>query len=249
MRSRPRVGVSAHRCLTREAVEAALALDVDFVEFDLQRCGDGTLVVHHDPVLDVDGREVPLRRVSGAEARALRPGLLSYDEVLTLLAGRRRAHIDLKASAARSATAVAAVGRAVEALGPEGFVVTTGRDETVREIRDWADNQGMTVLAGLSLGRNTRGFSPWEQLRIRWSELMPGRRVRQSRATVVVAHHSLALLGVARFARRHDLPLLVWTVDTPGALRHWMRPGRAWLVTTNHPALALRVRAAERIRS
>jgi glycerophosphoryl diester phosphodiesterase len=66
---------------------------------------------------------------------------------------------------------------------------------------------------------------------------------------VVVAHHSLALLGVARFAHRHGLPLVVWTVDTRGALRHWMRPGRAWLVTTNHPALALRLRAAEKIRS
>jgi glycerophosphoryl diester phosphodiesterase len=42
---------------------------------------------------------------------------------------------------------------------------------------------------------------------------------------------------------------VVWTVDTRGALRHWMRPGRAWLVTTNHPALALQLRAAEKIRS
>jgi glycerophosphoryl diester phosphodiesterase len=31
-------------------------------------------------------------------------------------------------------------------------------------------------------------------------------------------------------------------VDTPRALRYWLRNGRAWLVTTNHPRVALEVR-------
>jgi glycerophosphoryl diester phosphodiesterase len=34
----------------------------------------------------------------------------------------------------------------------------------------------------------------------------------------------------------------VWTVDTEESLRYWLRPGRAWLVTTNHPGLALSLR-------
>ena len=58
----------------------------------------------------------------------------------------------------------------------------------------------------------------------------------------MVAHHTLARLGVAAYARRRELPLLVWTVDSQESLRYWMRPGRAWLVTTNQPGLALRVR-------
>ena len=53
----------------------------------------------------------------------------------------------------------------------------------------------------------------------------------------------LARLGVASYARRRGLPLLVWTIDAEKALRYWMRPGRAWLVTTNQPGLALRVRS------
>ena len=47
-------------------------------------------------------------------------------------------------------------------------------------------------------------------------------------------------------ARRRGLPLLVWTVDTERSLSYWMRPGRAWLVTSIEPALALRVRDAGR---
>lgn len=248
MKARQRTLVSAHRCVTRKRIEHAVSLGVDYVEFDVQRCRDGALVVHHDPTIVVDGAEIGLEDISGEEARRLLPELLGYADTLELLAGRARAHIDLKASAARPDTGVAAASRAVEVLGPEGFVVTTGSDRTVRAIRDWGESRGLEVRAGLSLGRNTRGFSLLEQVRIRWSELMPRRRVRRSRASVVVAHHSLALLGVARFARRHRLPLLVWTVDTPGALRHWLRPGRAWLVTTNAPELALRVRGAARLR-
>ena len=59
----------------------------------------------------------------------------------------------------------------------------------------------------------------------------------------MVAKDVLARLGVAGFARRRGLPLLVWTVDSERSLRYWMRPGRAWLVTTNQPGLALEVRS------
>ena len=76
----------------------------------------------------------------------------------------------------------------------------------------------------------------------RWSELVPAPRVADSGADVVVANHWLALGGVARFARGAGLPLLVWTVDHPVLLRYWMHPGRAWLVTTNRPELALSLR-------
>jgi glycerophosphoryl diester phosphodiesterase len=250
MRRRERVQVSAHRCLTRSRIEHALSLDVDFVEFDVQRCAGGEFMVHHDPTLLVGEDEIALSETTRERLQELAPDLLSYDDALTLLAGRRRAHIDLKASVSHDPVAsVAVVARAVDVLGADGFVVTSGDDHTVKAIRDWGDAHGHTLLAGLSLGRNTRGFSLLEQIRIRWSELMPRHRVRHSRASVVVAHHSLALLGVARFARRHDLPLLVWTVNTPRALGHWFRPGRAWLVTTNHPEVALRIRGAERLRS
>jgi glycerophosphoryl diester phosphodiesterase len=245
---RTRALISAHRCVTRAQIEQALTLAVDFVEFDVQRCRDGALVLHHDPTFRRGEEEVAFAETDSQRLHELLPDLLTYDEALHLLAGRCRAHIDVKASATGTETVLAMTARAVEVLGADGFVMTTGSDRAVRAIRDWGDDHGLDLLAGLSLGRNTRGFSLREQVRIRRSELMPGRRVRHSRASVVVAHHSLALLGVARFSRRHRLPLLVWTVDTAGSLRHWLRPGRAWLVTTNHPELAILVRGADRIR-
>ena len=60
---------------------------------------------------------------------------------------------------------------------------------------------------------------------------------------MLVPHWALALAALARGARRRGVPVLVWTVDSPRALRFWLRPGRIWMVTTNRPEDALAVRA------
>ena len=213
--------VSAHRCLTSEDIESAIALGADYVEIDVQRTADGSLVLHHDPV------DVPSL------------ALLRYDEALGLIAGRARVHLDLKFHGHE----VEAVALAVERLGTDHMLVTTGHDDGVRSVRDWADASGHHLMVGLSLGRGVPGFALWQLLKVRASEIWPEVRYGHARANVAVAHHWLARIRVARFARRHRLPLLVWTVDTPRSLAYWMRPGRAWMVTTNEPALALRLRA------
>lgn len=229
---RPPVLVSAHRCgagedvaseNTLHALERALALGVEYVEFDVQRREDGSLVVLHED----DGRVDVVR----------------YDDLLAALAGRAAAHLDLKFGSPGGVHEIAAVHRALEALGPGPHVVTTGRATTARALREWADAEGHELLVGLSIGSGVAGL-PWrEQVRRRRSELFPGDRVAASRADVVVAHHVLALLTLRRLARRHGLRLLVWTPDHPLVLAYWMRRGRAWLVTTNHPARALAARA------
>jgi glycerophosphoryl diester phosphodiesterase len=258
--------ISAHRCgagrdleleNSRQALDQALGMGVDFVEFDVQRCRDGTLVVFHDEWVEIDGEPVPIGNLTHAElaARTARP-LLEYADVLDALADSgARAHLDLKFTSPRElyddpdrpAHELTATRQAVERLGLGNLIVTTVDDRAVRVLRDWADGldgTGPELLVGLSLGRTVRGL-PWHrQLRVRLSELLPRLRYLESRANLVVANHFLARVGVARFARRHGLPLLVWTVDTPGSLRYWLRPGRAWLVTSNFPVQALAIRAS-----
>lgn len=213
--------ISAHRCLTAAEIEHAIALGADYVEFDVQRIADGSLMLLHDLVDDPP------------------PGTLGYAEALDLLAGRARAHLDLKLRGGE----IPIVAEAIERLGTDRLLVTTGHDDAVRALRRWARSEGHELQVGLSLGRGVKGFSLWHALRVRTSELFPGVRYRSTGANVVVAHHWLARLRVRQFADQHELPLLVWTVDTPRSLAYWIRPGRAWLVTTNQPELALRLRA------
>jgi glycerophosphoryl diester phosphodiesterase len=233
---RGQVLVSAHRMGARgdrprentlPALEAALALGVDYVEFDVWRRDDGSYVVAHDPEHDLG---------------------LPYEVVLRAFQGRAHAHIDLKFTSPGPAYEdgraweVEAARLAVDVLGHDRMIVTTGHDLAVRAVRDWGDAEGLDLRVGLSLGRSIRRLSMIRRVTVLRAELFPHVRIRESRANLVVAHHVLARLGVALFARRRGIPLLVWTVDTPRALRYWLRPGRAWLVTTNHPGLALRLR-------
>ncbi len=232
------------------ALERSLELGVEYVEFDVQRCNDGTFVVAHDSHVIVDNHHLAISSLTPAQVEVLAGTVVGYDDVLARIKGRAKAHIDLKFASPDEAYAdpaatyeVAVVRRAAEVLGDEFLIVTTQDDRSVRAIRDWADAEGHQLLVGLSLGRSVRKL-PWSQkVRVRFSELRPKHRFVESRANLVVAKHTLARLGVAAFARRRHLPLLVWTVDTEDALRYWMRPGRAWLVTTNQPSLALRVRS------
>jgi glycerophosphoryl diester phosphodiesterase len=213
------------------ALEDALALGVDYVEFDVWRREDGSFVVAHDPDHDLG---------------------LAYDDVLAAIDDRAHAHIDLKFTSPRdayesgAAWEVEAARRAVTVLGHERMIVTTGHDLAVRAVRDWGDANGLDLKVGLSLGRSVKKLSWLRRIEVRRSELFPHVRIRRSRANLVVAHHALARLGVAGYARRRQLPLLVWTVDSEDSLRYWLRPGRAWLVTTNQPGLALTLRSGVR---
>ena len=224
---------------------------MDYVEFDVQRCNDGTFVVAHDSWVAVGDHHLPVASLTPPQLEVLAGIVVRYDDVLARLAGRARAHIDLKFTSPDEAYAdpgstyeVAAVRRALEVLGTGYLLVTTHEDKAVRAVRDWADAEGHDLLVGLSLGRSVRGL-PWLEAGARSASRSCCRTLRyqESRANLVVAQHVLARLGVAAFARRRHLPLVVWTVDSEDSLRYWLRPGRAWLVTTNQPGLALQVRS------
>lgn len=231
--------VSAHRCGAGDdpqgenslhALEHSVALGVDFVEFDVRRRADGHLIVAHDR--PDDGVQV-----------------LAYDDLLARLSDRAGAHIDLKFGSPPelyerlgACWEVEVVKRALKQLPADRVVATTGRVPAARALRDWADAEGLDLAVGLSIGSSLRGLGVRDAVASLRRQLAPERRFVQSRADVVCANHGLALLRLRRFARAHGLRLMVWTVDHPALLRWWTRPGSAWIVVTDHPALALRDR-------
>jgi glycerophosphoryl diester phosphodiesterase len=247
--------ISAHRCgagsdldleNTKAALDRALTLDVDYVEFDVQRLGDGTFVLFHDDFVELDGQTVPMAGLTFEQFSGMADHFMRYDDVLAALKGVKHAHIDLKFVSPESSYVdpestyeVAATKQALEILGAGQFIITTLEDRSVRAVRDWADGVGLDLLVGLSLGRDIAEMSLVEAGRTRLSEFFPGARIRDSRANLVVCHQRIARYTVARFARQRGLPLLVWTVDEPEALAYWLAPDAAWLVTTNYPERAI----------
>jgi len=238
-------GGHGHGENSRGALERAAALGCEFVEFDVQVTSDGQFVLFHDARVRVGRKVVPISSVSYQHLVQHRD-LVTLPEAVQILAGKAKAHVDLKFVSPDDAYAhpdttmeVKAVAQVLEHLGADAFIVTTQYDRSVRALRDWSDTHAPGLLVGLSIGRGLVGVGPVRLFR--YSELFPQRRLEASRANLVVVYRGLARMRLAAVARRLGLPLLVYTVDNPRALRHWL--SRAWLVTTNVPAQALTLRA------
>ncbi len=228
----------------------ALALGADFVEFDVRRTADGVFVVRHDREIFVGGEQRRIDTVTLDELHADGQDVLTYAAALDALHGHASAHIDLKLSAPartydgpdKQTWEVQATALAVAALGADRIVVTTGKDRAVAALVRWSRTACPELLVGLSLGGSRSDWSLRRQVAGRWSEFFPARRVAATGANVLAVNKWLARFGVARWAHRHGLRLLVWTVDDRRGLRRWLRDPRCWLVTTNNVRVAVRIR-------
>ena len=207
----------------------AIELGVDFIEFDVRRTCDGAYVIYHDP-------QTPSGRVVNEITRAefsseLGRRALGLDELLEIAKGRVALHVDLKEVGYE-----AAIVRLVQANFAESqFVITSLEDVSIRTIKE----EFPTVRAGLSLGRDMTHASRLQRLRVRLSELFPGRRLKACRADFVAVHKRLATLRVLEYCKRNEMPAWVWTLEDEFEIARFLSDPRVAVVITDRPDLAL----------
>lgn len=243
-------GPHADRENTLAGLLDAATLDVEYVEFDVQRCRGGVHVIYHDDTVEGDdGGRVPISRLTFEEFARRAGRHLLLEDALAVLRDRKKVHLDLKflsdpddGGSDGHGHEVALVEHVIGVMGAENVVVTTLEDESVRLVRAWARDRHPGLLVGLSLGAGVSLRHPVRAVATRLSELFPGRRLRRCDANLVVSEKTLARLAVARWAWRHRVPLLVWTVDDPRQQRYWLADPRVWLLTTNYPRRAAELR-------
>jgi glycerophosphoryl diester phosphodiesterase len=219
--------ISAHRAgETPEAYEAAAAAGTDYVEIDVRRTGDGELVAHHDDrVRGLQLAQASYRDLCAVAGRAV-PRL---HDVLTVIAGRAAAHLDLKEAGCERA----AVALAADVLGPSEVIVTSRRPGSIAIVkREFAG-----VRAALSLGRG------WYQpAGVR--DVFPLRRLRACGADWVAVNHWLARLGVLERCARHGFRAMVWTVNADPLMRRFLADPRVAVLITDRPDRAAQLRHA-----
>jgi glycerophosphoryl diester phosphodiesterase len=242
-------GPDASRENTLEAMIEAATLACEYVEFDVQRCRGGIHVLYHDDFVLDGRRRLPIAALTFEEFTKYADTWLLLDDALRIFRDRKKVHLDLKflsdpedGGREGHGHEVALVAHVIDVMGAENVIVTTLEDDSVRAVRRWSRDRYPGLLVGLSLGRDVTGRGVAGAVRVRLSEAFPGRRLRRCDANLVVCEKNLARFRVAGWACRHGLPLLVWTVDHPRGLRRWLRDPRVWLITTNYPRRALRLR-------
>lgn len=232
--------ISAHRggsetapAETYDAYHAALESGADYLEFDVRRIADGTLVASHRARF---GRE---RDISGLTYATLCD--LAGHEVpkiaglLRLLAGRAGAHVDLK----EPECADAVVELALSLVGPADIVVTTRETAIVHALKQ----RYPAVPAGLTMGGDLAERARFALRRASDLQLSRLDDVAAAGADVAVIHHRLATTRLLADCRRRGIQTMIWTVNNDRALARWLARPNVDVLVTDRPA-----RAAERAR-
>ncbi|TYB46703.1 glycerophosphodiester phosphodiesterase [Actinomadura chibensis] len=223
---RPKPAISAHR--RDEAgltgLTAAVESGAEYVEIDIRRTGDGRLVVHHDA--EVGG--LALKRLTYERVQDLSPRPVPLvSDAMRIIAGRAQGHLDLKERGCEHET----VELAMDAFGPDGFVVTTREVVSLVQIK----KSFPRARTALSVGRNL-----WERGVAR--DFAPLRLIRRAGADMVAVNHRLARVGVLRQCARAGIPAMVWTVNAEPVMRRFLRDPRVAVLVTDRPGTALELR-------
>lgn len=219
------------------AIETALAIGVDRIEFDVQVSGDGQLMLVHDDVLRLpDGRRVPIKRTSAQTIRDTLPGMLSMDEAIELIGNRSKLLIDVK-SPGYDRQVADAIRR--HALGSSAIVSSTWA-AVLRQLK-----RALPELSiGLSTGHMAGGIA-FEPARVVVASslrtLIPMPLLSAARAigaTDVMLHHRVVDARTVRTMHSCGIRVNAWTVDHPKRIRAMLDLG-VDAVISNRPDLVM----------
>ena len=235
-----RPAVSAHRggrehapAQSWAAFSSAIAMGVDYIEFDVRRSADGRFVAHHDDRIGPSGPLV------GERTYAELCLLAGYEiplvlDVVAMTRGRCVAHLDLKDVGHEHDV----VKNALDIVGPDGVVVSTLNEASLRAVRELDP----TVRTALSLGQGLPGRGrPRSRPRPRKDCSL--RRIVASGCDWVVLNHWLLTGGLLRNCAARGIGVMVWTVNDARRVRDYLTDDRIGVVITDRPGQALAIRA------
>jgi len=240
-----RAAISAHRGGSEFAPEgsyaayrSALEAGAEYVEFDVRRTADGTLVSCHPARLGwgqaVTAVSYPrLCRLAGYQVPRM-------TDVLPMLAGRAVAHLDVKQAECGGEITEIAAG----ILGPAGVLVTTGDVPLAAGLK----RRFPAVPVGLSIGGDLAQAARFAARRAREPGLSRLDQVLAAGADWAAVHGRLARSGVLAECRRRRVKTAVWTVNSDRELAHWLASPLVDVLVTDRPARAidLRTRSGQR---
>ena len=215
---------------TLEAFQRTADVGAGWVELDVRRLRDGTLVVHHDPAfngtllstLSLDA----LRSLSAEEGFAV-PTL---EEALAFCTGRVGVDIEIKEQGVSAQVA----DIAQRTMQPDQYVYTSFHDRVIGELKV----HDPKARAGLLIGHP----NPEPVWLTRLTEVYPTRRLRSCGADFAAVNIFFVRLGILKRLRAARFPAWVWTVNDEMQIRHLLEADVEAIIT-DHPDLGVALRA------
>jgi glycerophosphoryl diester phosphodiesterase/membrane-associated phospholipid phosphatase len=221
----------------RRSIEAGLSFDVDRIEFDVRQAGDGELVLVHDPALqELPGRLTPTPRLATDIIRGILPDLLTLDEAIELIGGRKPIMLDLKRGGFEK-DLIAAIKRLDIA---DSTMISCTDPRAIRKLRRAFPEMKISLSSGYRpLGAALHGGKPVTPGVMR--EFAPSLFILAARLcganAVSLSYHLISPAVVQQF-HDHGLPVYAWTVDREPTMRK-MFAARVDGIISNRPDLVV----------
>ena len=226
---------------TIETMRAALEHGASGLEFDLHLSRDRRLVVHHDPVVQVNATSLRIADTDLADLRALEPDLAVLGDVLTAFP-RTLLTVEIKAGAAAEPAA-----RELAAEGSSRLVIVTSVDPksvaTVRRVAPaldtapgWTGDFAFWALSRVGLARrNTRDVAV--QIALRFDQVEYLKRIP------LVRRVRIADRRLVQAAHKRGLAVHVWTLNTTEEFDAALDAGADGIFTDRPSALVAHLEA------
>lgn len=212
---------------TLEAFEKAIQLNADMIELDVRRIQNNLFVVYHDGSID----EKPIKDLAYEDiCKSTRLKIPTLEDVLKLTRSRIKLDIELKEEGYEKEV----VNFILKFLKEDEFVITSFNDNSLKKIKEVFPK----IRTGLILGKP----NPKNPFGTRISELFPFKRCRKINVDFIAPHWRLLKLGFLRRARKHKLPVFVWTVNEANLISKFLRDKRIDGIVTDKIEIAVQLK-------
>ncbi|MGE5422282.1 MAG: glycerophosphodiester phosphodiesterase [Ignavibacteriales bacterium] len=207
---------------TLPSFQKAIETGAQMIEFDVRRTGDGIIVVHHDPHVQCEEAKYYISALPYDKLNSLVDyHIPTLEEFLLLCTGRIELDIELKEAGYEKDV----LDVVLKYYAPESFILTSFHDAAIKIV-----NQ---LHPGLRTGLLFVMKEDWDTLL---------GRVKACGAMSLAPHFWLVTQQFMENAKRHNLPVWVWTVDDRETMEKLADLGVAGIIT-DYCDLALEVRS------
>ena len=218
---------------TLKAFEKAIRLNADMIELDVRRAQNNLFVVYHDECI----HEKPIKALAYNDiCKFTRLNVPTLDEVLKLTRSRIKLDIEIKEEGYEKEV----VNFILKFLKEDEFVITSFNDNSLKIIKEVFPE----IRTGLILGKS----NPKNPFRTWVSELFPIKRCQEINVDFLVPHWRLLKLGFLRRARKHKLPVFVWTVNEANLIARFLRDKRIDAIITDKIEIAVQLKQNSQVR-
>ncbi len=218
--------IVAHRGASRvarentiEAFEAAIKLGAHAIECDLRRTADGVIVVHHNATIALTRRRIA--RLTWQEvaklARKRRYGIPTLEDVLRLCHARIPLDLELKEAGYEAEV----VQQTLRYFDKRQVLFTSFIDASLAAIKEYDPEAKVGLLLGFR-----RGKTPSQRRRV-----FARARLLACGADLVLPHWQLVRFGFMKRMSELGLPVVTWTVDSPGRAERLLNQGVAGIIS------------------